>query len=88
MRLCAYADRRPGVPAAEQELRHGGGEAEAHRCDLAAQGLHRVVDGEARVDLAARGVQVERDREVGVFGFDDEELRAHPLRQRHRRSGR
>ena len=82
MRLCAYADLLAGRAAAEQELRHRRREADAHGCDFAAQRLHRVVDREAGVDLAAGGVQVERDRQVGVLGFDDEELGAHPLGER------
>ena len=72
---------------AEQELRHRRREPHAHGRDVAAERLHRVVDREAGVDLAAGGVQVERDVAVAV-GVEHEELGADALGERHRRSRR
>ena len=69
----------PGRARAQQELRHRRREPEADRRDVALQRLHRVVDREAGVDLAAGGVQVERDRRVGVVGLEHEQLRADAL---------
>ena len=66
----------PGRARAQEELRHRRREAEADGCDVALQRLHRVVDREPGIDLAAGGVQVERDRPVGVVGLEHEELRA------------
>ena len=51
-----------GRARAQEELRHRRREPEAHGRDVAAQRLHRVVDREAGVDLAAGGVEVQRDR--------------------------
>ena len=45
------------------------------------QRLHRVVDREAGVDLAAGGVEVERDVAV-AFGVEHEELGADALGER------
>ena len=50
--------RRAG---AEQELAHRGGQAHAHRGDVAADELHGVVDGHARGDRATRAVDVQPD---------------------------
>ena len=79
MRLFGYAARFPGRAGAQQELRHRRREPHAHGCDVAAQRLHRVVDREAGVDLAAGRVQEERDVAVAVRGVEDEELRADPF---------
>ena len=81
MRLCACAYRLPGAPAHEQELRHRRREPEAHGRDLAPQRLHRVVDREAGIHLAAGRVEVERDRVLGLVGLEHEQLGAHPLRE-------
>src|SRR3954454_23781293 len=75
--------RRPpaGRPTAEEELRHRGREADAHGCDVAPQRLHRVVDRETGIDLAAGRVKIQRDRKLGLFRFDDEKLGADALRK-------
>ena len=43
--------------------------------------LHRVVDGQPGVDLAARRVDVERDVLVGVLRLQEEELADDEVRQ-------
>jgi len=69
----------PGRARDEQELRHRRREPEAHGRDVTPQGLHRVVDREAGVDLAAGRVEVERHGPVGIVGLEDQQLGAHPL---------
>src|SRR5699024_8117855 len=65
-----------GGAGGQQELAHGGREAHAVGGDVAGHELHGVVDGHAGGDGAARGVDVERDVSRGVFGREEEHLRA------------
>ena len=59
----------------EEERAHGGGLADAERGDGAADVLHGVVDGEARGDDPAGGIDVEVDGLGGVLGLEEEQLR-------------
>ena len=60
--------------AGEQERAHRHRDADARRLHVGADELHRVVDREARVDDAARRVDVDRDVLVGVVGLEVQQL--------------
>src|SRR5919106_3092314 len=58
----------------EDNRAHAHRDADADRLDVGLDELHRVVDGEARVDLAARRVDVDRDVLVRVLRLEMQEL--------------
>src|SRR5205085_258202 len=66
----------------EEQRAHRGALAEADRHHVGAYELHRVVDRHAGADDAARGVDVEVDVLLRVFGFEEEELRDDEVRHR------
>ena len=63
----------------EQERRHRGRLADAHRLHVAGQVLHGVVDGEAGGDDAAGRIDVERDVGVALLALQEEQLRDHDV---------
>lgn len=63
-----------GCAACEQQSAHAGGLADDDGADRALDVLHGIVDGHARSDHAARGVDVEVDVGFGVFGFQKQQL--------------
>ena len=60
--------------AGQQQRPHAHRDADADRLHVGLYVLHRVVDREARVDGAARRVDVDRDVLVGVLGLEVDEL--------------
>ncbi len=76
MRALGSVNRLPVGAGGEQELAHRGGEAEAHRGDVAADELHRVVDRHAGGDRPTGAVDVQPDVLAGIFTFEVEQLRA------------
>lgn len=68
------------LAAAQQNGAHRGGHTDAHRGNLRLDVVHRVQNGEASGDVAAGGVDIERDVFVGVFGSEKEELRNDEIR--------
>ena len=68
--------RAPG----EQNGADRHGDPDAHRAHVRLDELHRVVDREPGVDVAARRVDVERDVVLGILGLEMEELRVHDVR--------
>ena len=67
----ALALRAPG----QQQRAHRHRDADADRLHVRLDELHRVVDRQARVDRAARRVDVERDVLLGVLGLEVQQLR-------------
>ncbi len=65
-----------GGAGGEQELAHRGGETEAHRGDVAADELHRVVDRHAGGDRTTGAVDVEPDVLARVLALQVQQLRA------------
>src|SRR5262249_19823147 len=72
-----HVDRRvrhgvalPGRARAQQHGRHAGAKADTVAGDVTAIEAHRVVDREAGVDAATRGVDVEADVAFGVFPLE------------------
>ena len=76
MRLWGRANRLPGRARAEEELAHGGGQADADGADVAPHVLHGVVDGQAVGDRTAGRVDVHRDVLLVVLGLEEDELGA------------
>ena len=64
----------PFRAAGEQQRAHAHRDPDADRLHVRLDELHRVVDREARVDRAARRVDVERDVLVRVLGLEVEQL--------------
>src|SRR3954471_9066469 len=62
------------APAGEQQRAHRHRHPEADGRDVGLDELHRVVDRQPGVDLASRGVDVEADVLVGVFGLQVQQL--------------
>src|SRR3954470_13570779 len=60
--------------AGQQQRAHAHRDADADGLDVGLDELHRVVDREARVDAAARRVDVDRDVLVGVLALQMQEL--------------
>ena len=65
-----------GGAGGEQELAHRGGHAHAHRGDVAADELHRVVDRHAGGDRPAGAVDVQPDVGRGVLALEVQQLGA------------
>ena len=63
----------------QQELAHRGGHAHRVGGDVAGRQHHGVVDRHAGADRSARGVDVEVDVLGGVFGGEQQNLRAQPI---------
>src|SRR5438445_10906808 len=66
MRELGRADRFALGTTPQQHGPHAGGHANTRRSDLGLDKVHGVVDGEPRVDLAARAVDVHLDLAVRV----------------------
>src|SRR3954462_1811709 len=62
-------------PGGEEHGAHAGGLTHADRLDVGPDELHGVVDGHPRRGGAARRVDVDVDVLLGVFSFEEEELR-------------
>src|SRR5207245_2049349 len=58
----------------EQDGRHAGGQAHAHRHDAGLDVLHGVVDGQPGGDHATRAVDVETDVLVRILAVQEQEL--------------
>ncbi|MPM76876.1 hypothetical protein SDC9_123875 [bioreactor metagenome] len=65
-----------GSTRAQQELPHGRRQPHGHGRHVIADPLHGVVDRHARVDRAARGVDVQVDIFGWILGIEKEHLRA------------
>ena len=78
IRICGVRQRVPLARRArgQQELAHRRGHAHRVGGHVVGDVLHDVVDGHARVDRAARGVDVEADVALGVLGGEQQELGA------------
>jgi hypothetical protein len=70
------------VPAASSTAAADGGLTEADGGDVGLDVLHRVVDGEQRVDVAAGAVDVDVDVLVGVLRLEVQQLGAHQVGDR------
>ena len=68
------------LAAGQQQRAHAHRDADADRLHVGLYVLHRVVDREARVDRAARRVDVDRDVLVGVLGLEVDQLGDHEVR--------
>src|SRR5215469_4360730 len=68
-----------GRAGGEQELPHRRGHAHREGGDSVGHELHHVVDREAGVHRAARGVDVQVDVAVGVLGGQQQDLGADPV---------
>src|ERR1019366_6466716 len=64
---------------AQQELTHGGGDAQTDGSDVAVDVLHRVVNRESAEDNAAGRVDVQADVPVPVLRFEQQEFSADPV---------
>ena len=65
-----------GRAGGEQELPHRRRQPEAHRGDVAADELHRVVDRHPGRDRSAGAVDVEPDVGVGILALQEQQLGA------------
>ena len=63
----------------EQQAPHGRCLSHAKRRHGAAQALHRIVDRQAGGDVAAWRVDVHHDVLVGIFRFEEQQLRDHKV---------
>ena len=69
-----------GRAGAQEHRAHGRRHAGAHRRHVGLDDLHRVIDGEARGHLSARGIQVQGDVRVGIARSQEQELGHHDVR--------
>ena len=74
IRPLASVERLPGAPPARSSARDAHRDPAADRLHVGRDELHRVVDRQAGVDLAARRVDVHADVAVGVGGLQVQEL--------------
>ena len=63
----------------QQKGTHAGGHANAQGGDLGLDEVHGVKNRHARAHRTARGVDVERNVFVGVFAFQEQQLRDHQI---------
>ena len=69
-----------GRTGAQEHRAHGRRHAGADRRHVGLDDLHRIIDGKARGNLSARGVQVQGDIRVGIARRQEKELGHHDIR--------